>query len=410
MSNKISLNLYDPIIYKKFVENLILYWYNDFITFSDGIQEVIVKKTNISSIVNIYNNINPVYNRYIKSNVNIICDNGHIIECLIVSSPQTAPGEGTSVVVLYPLGYPLGTHDYTNGNSTTVNSYKKNNILYKISGNTVTIYTGFTSLYDALIGAEVKFRAMQRNDYPYNALIDGKFIGNVSIGNLPTIPVLPTECVLALECNKNLQINNFGNLTAWNETFNNVLFTPTSSIFDENTLTNKGFPSVRLGTTATLSSNINFGTYQYPSGTDPITISMLIKIVDQGTPTVTNTVIYGNSSWVEFKISARDILIAYPPNSYTAYTAAPSYNWRLITFRFEDNQNIKIYNNNVVYQTTTGLPVVAPLPAYNLGTADININSILPMNIAGFYVFDGALSDANFANFISYIDNKFGVL
>ena len=87
MSNKISLNLYDPIIYKKFVENLILYWYNDFITFSDGIQEVIVKKTNISSIINIYNNINPVYNRYIKSNVNIICDNGYIIECLIVSSP-----------------------------------------------------------------------------------------------------------------------------------------------------------------------------------------------------------------------------------------------------------------------------------------------------------------------------------
>jgi hypothetical protein len=32
------------------------------------------------------------------------------------------------------------------------------------------------------------------------------------------------------------------------------------------------------------------------------------------------------------------------------------------------------------------------------------------MNIAGFYVFDGALSDANFSNFISYIDNKFGVL
>jgi hypothetical protein len=214
-----------------------------------------------------------------------------------------------------------------------------------------------------------------------------------------------------LECNKNLQINNFGNLTAWNETFNNVLFTPTSSIFDENTLTNKGFPSVRLGTTATLSSNINFGTYQYPSGTDPITISMLIKIVDQGTPTLTNTVIYGNSSWVEFKISARDIIITYPPNSYTAYSATPSYNWRLITFRFEDNQNIKIYNNNnVVYQTTTGLPVVVPLPAYNLGTADININSLVPMNIAGFYVFDGALSDANFANFISYIDNKFGVL
>jgi hypothetical protein len=411
MSNKISLNLYDPNIYKKFVENLILYWYNDFITFSDGIQEVIVKKTNISSIINTYNSINSVYNRYIKSNVNIICDNGFIIECLIVSSPQTPPGEGTVATVLYPNGYPLGTHDYTNGNNITINSYKKNNILYKISGNTVTIYTGFTSLYNALIGADIKFRAMFRNDYPYNALIDGKFVGNVSSGNLPNVPVLPTECVLALECTNNVQINNSGNLILWNEIFNDVLFTPTNSIFDENTLTTKGFPSVRLGVTGALSSNINFGTYNYPSGTDPITISILIKIVDQGTPSLANTIIYGNSSWLQFNISAESISISYPPNSYNAYTAAPSYNWKLITFRFEDNQNIKIYNNNnVVYQTNTGLPVLVPVPGYDLGTANININSQVPMHIAGFYVFDGALSDIIFSNFVSYIDNKFGIL
>jgi hypothetical protein len=411
MSNKISLNLYDPVIYKKFVENLILYWYNDFITFSDGIQEVIVKKTNISSIINTYNSINPVYNRYIKSNTNIICDNGYIIECLIVSSPQTPPGEGTVATVLYPNGYPLGTQEYTNGNSTTVNSYKKNNILYKISGNVVTIYTGFTSLYDALIGADVKFRAMMRNDYPFNALIDGKFIGDVSSGNLPVAPELPSNCVVSLECDKNVQINNLGNLISWNEIFNNVLFTPTNSIFDENTLTNKGFPSVRLGVTGSLTSNINFGAYNYPSGADPITVSILIKIVDQGTPSLVNTIIYGNSDWLRFQISATSIILSYPPNSYQAYNSGPLYGWRLVSFVFENNQNIKIYNNNnIIYQTTSGLPVLAPVPDYNLGNSNILIDTQVPMHIAGFYVFDGALSNTNFSSFISYIDNKFGIL
>ena len=54
------------------------------------------------------------------------------------------------------------------------------------------------------------------------------------------------------------------------------------------------------------------------------------------------------------------------------------------------------------------------MPGYDLGTANININSQVPMHIAGFYVFDGALSDTlsdpSFSNFVSYIDNKFGIL
>ncbi len=178
-NKEINIELFDATTYQNCINLLLLYFYRDFITLYDGVNEIMIKKSEISSIYNKYNDYNNVYNRYIKSTIIITCNSGLTVNCLICSSPQSTPNTKGTVVVTNVGTYTIDTSitNYTNGTSVDKNSYKKyNGNIVLIDGANTYEYSGLQSFYKVLQKAGINFLTSQRIDYNNDSLANQNVI------------------------------------------------------------------------------------------------------------------------------------------------------------------------------------------------------------------------------------------
>lgn len=388
-----TLNLYDPTIYKKFIDNILLYWYKPYILLYDGITEIIIKKTEISSIENTYTSKNSIYTRYTNSKVIIRCNNGHTIEILIRSTPKFPPGTGSITYLNFPSGYVCNPNTpYTNGTNNTINSYSLNtNTNYIINGNKGFIYYNNISLYDSLKAAQLDFINFNRNDLPYNVLLDGKYVGEII--NIEADPSLGSSIILKWESDTGLDIINDLEITAWKsrvytvtETLNMFGSVMLSEIF----ITPSGYLSVNLQSSyaEAVTQTVHNSVWSMAA----------VIYIETATTGASNNIFTFSSNDLSINtgiaINNTHILYNYN-NNYTQLATLDLNKWKTYIFTFNDDI-IKIYDGNILIATITDLFGTYPYFSTN---AKFKIEGLLSggYKLASVYLF---------ANDLSVIDNQ----
>lgn len=416
-SNSITLNLQDPTIYLNCIKNVILYWYKDFITLYDGVNEVIVRKNNVISIQNTYNSYGPVYNRYVRSKVIIRCSDGLIINCLINSSPQSAPGSSYISKVTYSGGYNLGPFTYTNGASTTINSYIDNDgNVNVIDGNDLYKYIGVQSLYTALNVAMIKFNPATRNDQAYDILISGKYVGNPTGAAIAELN-LPSSCILAFDVTDRVVLSD-SNIVTWQDRLKNVILNESGSIvLDSDNVTPNGISSINMSVSGLLKNDtLNFTTLGVPIGNAKRSIAIVASFMSIPQNTFVCPVRFGGVDGMTglYYFNLRTPQFGYF-NGSTGGGAGVNEpiefdKWSVISMTIDDIKEDPSASSITIHQNNRLLSYSALLKTNTIsGTGTIEITGGSYFNIAGLYIFNDVLTSDDVSRMVTYANMRYGI-
>ena len=276
---EVIINLTDVIKYDECIKNILLYWYKDYITLYDGVNEIMIKKSEIASIYNKYKSENSVFNRYTSSRVIITCKNGLVIKVDISGSPQDSSspkGYIKKEVIDGTYVFLNNIKTYSNGANATVNSYyDTDGNVYKIDGLNFITYFKRMSFYDTLKSIGVSFNYSNRNDYNSSFLIDGRYIGSItgSLINNNSVANI-SGCVFKYECDIGFDLNST-NIVSWIDQINNIkLEAYPSAIFSTDLYTSNSLKTITStsGAKQLLANKISFSEYGYNKDTDSITV------------------------------------------------------------------------------------------------------------------------------------------
>ena len=422
----IIISLTDIVAYEECIKNMLLYWYNDYITLYDGINEVIIKKTEISYIYSTYNSKQPIFNRYITSRVFISLKNGDLIKIDISSSPQDSPGpKGYLVKTILSNTYVFDTSilTYTNGYNTTQNSYYDlNGNIIKIDGLEITTYYRVLSFYDTLKAVGIDIQESFRNDARYDVLIDGKYVGiptgiksnNNTVSNI-------TNAVFQFEADIGFEKTDT-NILTWRDQINNVKLTAIKNAVFNNTLSGNNNRCITINNDSKylLAADLSLNKFGIDINSS-ITICWVGGVTGGFSgPAYNDIIILGNNiNDVRIGVMNTDTYRVYYSNSPINQTASNIYNigvsniintisFHCITIEklTGDYAKIQYYCNNILRGTLSSVP-------YKLNIKSSLVirgkhRSGVDINTAGFYLFGKLLSITDMNNLYNYVKTIFG--
>jgi hypothetical protein len=435
--NEINIDLTKQEVYEECIKNLLLYSYKDYITLYDRQNEIIIKKTSIIAINVKYSLEENVLNRYIKSVVNILCDNNSIIKVSILSSPQDpiSSKKGYITKSVLPSAYTLDMNilTYTNGNNNTLNTYyDSNNNVYKIEGLNLTTYYANLSLYDALTSIGINYKYSDRNDYSSLFLIDGKYVGSItgSIVNNQSLANID-GCVFQFECDLGFELNSSSNIISWMDQINKVkLVSYDTGIFNNDLHTANSLRPIvsNNGPKQLLANNLLFDKYGFDTKNNSISICWITRGQTGGFsgPSPDEQIIIGdgiNDVRLGFmnKLGNRLYYSDGPLKNYlngdatNLYAISSTYifynNLHSITIERTSSSTgrLKYYLNTVLMNTLENIP-------YKINNGSLLLRCSKPFYSGylfyyyAFYMFNRAISSAEVTNLFNYCQSVFGHL